>query len=251
MAEGTTSPKSELAVWATSKNGPAVPPFVPPAQVGTGALGEFIMSQPTEEQIRKRAFELWEQAGKPEGREDEFWNQAQRELQGAEGRGDPLTKVPTFNSVVALPCTTPVLVRRASSVSQATARSDGCDEAGCSNVRASHFFAATLSRANVRVESKTAVKSDTAASAAPLTADICMHAGFPRYRPMHNCGLVQRSKLRVFLCMHVGIGCSYRICTPKGLLPGKGHTPSVKRPDSPGRETVRIVPSGRAGARLS
>jgi hypothetical protein len=67
MAEGTTSPKSELAVWATSKNGPAVPPFVPPAQVGTGALGEFIMSQPTEEQIRKRAFELWEQAGKHRG----------------------------------------------------------------------------------------------------------------------------------------------------------------------------------------
>ena len=26
------------------------------------------MAQPTEEQIRKRAFELWEQAGKPEGR---------------------------------------------------------------------------------------------------------------------------------------------------------------------------------------
>jgi hypothetical protein len=46
------------------------------------------MAQPTEEQIRKRAFELWEQAGKPEGREDEFWNQAQRELQGAEERGD-------------------------------------------------------------------------------------------------------------------------------------------------------------------
>jgi Protein of unknown function (DUF2934) len=47
------------------------------------------MAQPTEEQIRKRAFELWEQAGKPEGREDEFWNQAQRELQGEEESGDP------------------------------------------------------------------------------------------------------------------------------------------------------------------
>ena len=46
------------------------------------------MAQPTEEQIRKRAFELWEQAGKPEGREDEFWQQAQRELQDAEERGD-------------------------------------------------------------------------------------------------------------------------------------------------------------------
>ncbi|MET4208187.1 hypothetical protein ABIB95_002999 [Bradyrhizobium sp. LA2.1] len=48
-----------------------------------------MMAHPTEEQIRKRAFELWEQAGKPEGREDEFWDQAQRELQGAEERGDP------------------------------------------------------------------------------------------------------------------------------------------------------------------
>jgi hypothetical protein len=46
------------------------------------------VARPTEEQIRKRAFELWEQAGKPEGREDEFWRQAERELQGAEGRDD-------------------------------------------------------------------------------------------------------------------------------------------------------------------
>jgi hypothetical protein len=46
------------------------------------------MAHPTEEQIRKRAFELWERAGKPEGREDEFWQQAQRELQDAEERGD-------------------------------------------------------------------------------------------------------------------------------------------------------------------
>jgi hypothetical protein len=53
-----------------------------------GTLGEFIMAHPTEEQIRKRAFELWERAGKPEGREDEFWQQAQRELQDAEERGD-------------------------------------------------------------------------------------------------------------------------------------------------------------------
>ena len=44
------------------------------------------MPEPTEEQIRKRAYELWEQAGKPEGREDELWDQAQRELQGAERR---------------------------------------------------------------------------------------------------------------------------------------------------------------------
>jgi hypothetical protein len=68
------------------------------------------------------------------------------------------TRVPTFNSVVALPCATPVLMRRASSVSQAAAWSDGCAEAGYANMRASHFFAATPSRANVRVGAKTAVK---------------------------------------------------------------------------------------------
>jgi hypothetical protein len=42
------------------------------------------MTKPTEEQIRVRAHELWEQAGKPAGREDEFWHQAEKELaQGA------------------------------------------------------------------------------------------------------------------------------------------------------------------------
>jgi hypothetical protein len=42
------------------------------------------MSKPTEEQIRARAHELWEKAGKPEGREDEFWRQAEKEMtQGA------------------------------------------------------------------------------------------------------------------------------------------------------------------------
>jgi hypothetical protein len=42
------------------------------------------MSKPTEEQIRVRAHELWERAGKPEGREEEFWQQAKKELaQGA------------------------------------------------------------------------------------------------------------------------------------------------------------------------
>ncbi|MCP3459606.1 DUF2934 domain-containing protein [Bradyrhizobium sp. CCGUVB23] len=47
------------------------------------------MAHPTEEQIRKRAFELWEQAGKPEGREDEFWQRAQKDLQDAEENDDP------------------------------------------------------------------------------------------------------------------------------------------------------------------
>lgn len=38
------------------------------------------MAKPTEELIRDRAHALWELAGKPEGRQDEFWHEAEREL---------------------------------------------------------------------------------------------------------------------------------------------------------------------------
>ncbi len=37
-----------------------------------------------EEHIRTRAHELWERAGSPEGREDEFWHRAEKELQETE-----------------------------------------------------------------------------------------------------------------------------------------------------------------------
>jgi hypothetical protein len=39
-------------------------------------------TEPTpEEIIRERAYELWEAAGRPEGRSDEYWNQAQAEFE--------------------------------------------------------------------------------------------------------------------------------------------------------------------------
>jgi hypothetical protein len=38
------------------------------------------MEQAMEDQIRTRAHELWEQAGKPDGREDEFWHEAEKEI---------------------------------------------------------------------------------------------------------------------------------------------------------------------------
>lgn len=34
----------------------------------------------TENQVRQRAYELWEQHGRSEGHEEEFWLQAEREL---------------------------------------------------------------------------------------------------------------------------------------------------------------------------
>ncbi len=45
--------------------------------------------EPTYEDIQKRAYELWEKAGKPHGYDMEFWAQAVRELKpGAYRPGD-------------------------------------------------------------------------------------------------------------------------------------------------------------------
>ena len=45
---------------------------------------EIMMAFPTDDQIRTRAHQLWEQAGRPEGREQEFWHQAEQELKEME-----------------------------------------------------------------------------------------------------------------------------------------------------------------------
>jgi len=38
------------------------------------------MEESMEEQIRIRAHEPWELAGKPDGRHDEFWHEAERDI---------------------------------------------------------------------------------------------------------------------------------------------------------------------------
>jgi hypothetical protein len=48
-----------------------------------------MMSEPRDEQILNRAYKIWEQHGKPEGREDEFWHLAQQELRN-EDKSSPL-----------------------------------------------------------------------------------------------------------------------------------------------------------------
>lgn len=40
-----------------------------------------------QDKIRDRAYQLWDRAGQPEGREEEFWYAAERELAG-KGAGD-------------------------------------------------------------------------------------------------------------------------------------------------------------------
>lgn len=57
-----------------------------------------------EEAVRRRAYELWEQAGQPEGRSEEFWFAAIAELEGEpptleeriKALGPPTVEPPNF-----------------------------------------------------------------------------------------------------------------------------------------------------------
>jgi hypothetical protein len=53
------------------------------------STGKQEMAQPTKMDIVRRAYELWEQAGKPEGRDQEFYHQAEQELRN-EDKFSPL-----------------------------------------------------------------------------------------------------------------------------------------------------------------
>jgi|tagenome__1003787_1003787.scaffolds.fasta_scaffold17149814_2 hypothetical protein len=48
----------------------------------------------SEEQIKQRAFDLWQQHGAPEGYQSEFWAQAERELKSTENT--ELTSPPPY-----------------------------------------------------------------------------------------------------------------------------------------------------------
>jgi hypothetical protein len=46
------------------------------------------MQNPDKSAIENLAYRLWEQAGKPEGRDQEFYHQAERQLAGDKGVTD-------------------------------------------------------------------------------------------------------------------------------------------------------------------
>jgi hypothetical protein len=52
------------------------------------------MREPTRIEVVRRAYQLWQQAGEPEGRDGEFYLQAERELRGKEKRRDPAKECP-------------------------------------------------------------------------------------------------------------------------------------------------------------
>jgi hypothetical protein len=51
--------------------------------------GGVVLAQPTEKEIKNRAYEIWERNGRPEGKEDEFWQLAEQELRN-EDKSSPV-----------------------------------------------------------------------------------------------------------------------------------------------------------------
>ncbi|UFZ04167.1 DUF2934 domain-containing protein [Bradyrhizobium ontarionense] len=47
-----------------------------------------------QQRIRDRAHALWEQSGRPEGRQDEFWHQAEHDIQEMEQLHEEATAPP-------------------------------------------------------------------------------------------------------------------------------------------------------------
>jgi Protein of unknown function (DUF2934) len=56
------------------------------------------MVNPTRMEVVRRAYELWEQAGKPEGRDQEFYLQAEQELSTPPAASDDALATPDEKS---------------------------------------------------------------------------------------------------------------------------------------------------------
>ena len=52
---------------------------IDPAEMGS-LTRRTAMPEPSQKEIEARAYQLWEQAGRPEDREAEFWRLAEQEL---------------------------------------------------------------------------------------------------------------------------------------------------------------------------
>ena len=65
---------SEEELGSAAKIDPAEP------EMGSFLTRRTAMPEPSQKEIEARAYQLWEQAGRPEDREAEFWRLAEQEL---------------------------------------------------------------------------------------------------------------------------------------------------------------------------
>jgi hypothetical protein len=83
------NPKGQSPSW--SRTSRRVSPNTPEAWAVL-QHGENVVAEPSKQEIDARAYQLWEQAGGPEGRESEFWHLAEQELRNKD-KGSP-TRTP-------------------------------------------------------------------------------------------------------------------------------------------------------------
>ncbi|GLR50295.1 DUF2934 domain-containing protein [Shinella yambaruensis] len=62
-----------------------MPEHLLPSAVIAETEGSLSMTDDREEKIRKRAHELWQQEGRPDGKPDDHWYQAEREIDQGDG----------------------------------------------------------------------------------------------------------------------------------------------------------------------
>jgi hypothetical protein len=70
-----------------SHSGPAAPPFTPTARGGAVPSRRKQMAEPKHIDIVRRAYEIWQQFGEPEGRDEEFYLKAKEELSAGLSNG--------------------------------------------------------------------------------------------------------------------------------------------------------------------
>ena len=69
----------------------AIPEKIRPASSKSNTATTAIQKTPAPpfEKIALRAYQLWQESGCPEGKHDEHWFRAERELRGGQGRSTP------------------------------------------------------------------------------------------------------------------------------------------------------------------
>lgn len=79
---GKTAAKKTPAKKTAANNTPAETAAAPKAKREATTKAGKGMPPPSQEQISRVAYQLWEEAGRPHGRSETFWSQAERKLRG-------------------------------------------------------------------------------------------------------------------------------------------------------------------------
>ena len=88
LTEGTSDIGSTCVI-ASAASKCRIPLNIAPGPRGGTVLQEKPMSEPSRKEIENRAYQLWEENGRPPGREDEFWRLAEQELRNQD-KSSPL-----------------------------------------------------------------------------------------------------------------------------------------------------------------